>query len=76
MIGAQQYYIEYSTDMNSERLLNLLPNYIPDYCLTNADKSLDRWAALIIQAYKKVCTIPIIFSTHLRCIKACPLVCI
>ncbi|XP_026680167.1 LOW QUALITY PROTEIN: myosin-VIIa-like [Diaphorina citri] len=46
MIAAQQYYIEYDNDMNSERLLNLLPNYIPDYCLTNADKSLDRWATL------------------------------
>ncbi|KAI5704932.1 hypothetical protein M8J75_010185 [Diaphorina citri] len=53
MIAAQQYYIEYDNDMNSERLLNLLPNYIPDYCLTNADKSLDRWATLIVHAYNK-----------------------
>ena len=54
MIGAQQYYIEFSNDMNMERLVGLLPNYIPDYCLTNGDKSLERWAALILQAYKKV----------------------
>ncbi|KAG8260887.1 Unconventional myosin-VIIa [Homalodisca vitripennis] len=53
MIAAQQYFIEFATDLNMERLLNLLPNYIPDYCLTNAEKSIDRWAALIVQAYKK-----------------------
>jgi myosin VIIa len=33
MISAQQYYIEFGTDLNAERLFNLLPNYIPDYCL-------------------------------------------
>lgn len=54
MIAAQQYYIEYSSDMNTERLLGLLPSYIPDYCLTNGDKSVDRWATLILQAFKKV----------------------
>lgn len=54
MIAAQQYFIEFCADLNMERLLNLLPNYIPDYCLTNAEKSIDRWAALIVQAYKKV----------------------
>uniref|UniRef100_A0A1B6CKI8 Myosin-VIIa n=1 Tax=Clastoptera arizonana TaxID=38151 RepID=A0A1B6CKI8_9HEMI len=53
MIAAQQYFIEFCADLNMERLLNLLPNYIPDYCLTNAEKSVDRWAALIVQAYKK-----------------------
>lgn len=54
MIAAQQYFIEFQADLNMDRLLNLLPNYIPDYCLTNAEKSIDRWAALIVQAYKKV----------------------
>jgi myosin-7 len=54
MIAAQQYFIEFQADLNMERLLNLLPNYIPDYCLTNAEKSIDRWATLIVQAYKKV----------------------
>jgi len=54
MIGAQQYYVEHNTDLNHERLLNLLPNYIPDYCLVNAEKSIERWNTLIIQAYKKV----------------------
>nr|CAI5854908.1 unnamed protein product [Callosobruchus analis] len=42
MIAAQQYFIEYDTDMNVERLLTLLPNYIPDYCLTGVEKAVDR----------------------------------
>lgn len=53
MIAAQQYFIEYNTDMNVERLLTLLPNYIPDYCLTGIEKAVDRWGALVVQAYKK-----------------------
>lgn len=53
MIAAQQYYIEYGSDLNTERLLGLLPSYIPDYCLTNGDKSIERWATLILQAFKK-----------------------
>ena len=53
MIAAQQYYIEYGTEMNAERLFGLLPNYIPDYCL-QTDNALDTWNGLILQAYKKV----------------------
>ncbi|XP_047514461.1 myosin-VIIa isoform X1 [Pieris napi] len=53
MIAAQQYYIEYAQDMNNERLYTLLPNYIPDYCLTGVEKAVDRWGALVVQAYKK-----------------------
>ena len=54
MIAAQQYYIEYGTDMSSERLMNLLPNYIPDYCLSQIDKPIEYWHGIIIQAFKKV----------------------
>ncbi|XP_026757269.2 myosin-VIIa isoform X1 [Galleria mellonella] len=53
MIAAQQYYIEYGQDMNTERLYTLLPNYIPDYCLTGVEKAVDRWGSLVVQAYKK-----------------------
>lgn len=53
MIAAQQYFIEYGTDMAMERLFTLLPNFIPDYCLTGVEKAMDRWAALVLQAYKK-----------------------
>nr|CAD7413761.1 unnamed protein product [Timema poppensis] len=53
MIAAQQYYIEYSSELSVERLFNLLPSYIPDYCLATSDKALDRWGQLVVQAYKK-----------------------
>lgn len=53
MIAAQQYYIEYDIDLVVDRLYNLIPNYIPDYCLNGIEKALERWGALVIQAYKK-----------------------
>ena len=55
MIAAQQYYIEYGNDLNEERLFNLIPNYIPDYCLQR-DNAVDMWHQLVLQAYKKVHT--------------------
>ena len=54
MIAAQQYYIEFSSDMNQERLMGLLPNYIPDYCLNSIDNTVEKWAQLVQQAFKKV----------------------
>ncbi|KAK4018475.1 hypothetical protein OUZ56_000526 [Daphnia magna] len=53
MIAAQQYFIEYGSDININRLLTLLPNYIPDYCLSTGDKAIDRWAQLTNTALKK-----------------------
>ena len=53
MIAAQQYYIEYHTDMNVDRLFALLPNYIPDYCFSGIEKAIERWGNLVLQAYKK-----------------------
>ena len=52
MIAAQQYYIEYGNDLNEERLFNLIPNYIPDYCLQR-DNAVEMWHHLVLQAYKK-----------------------
>lgn len=54
MIAAQQYFIEYGNDISIDRLLTLLPNYIPDYCLSTGDKAIDRWAQLTVTALKKV----------------------
>ena len=54
MIAAQQYYIEFNSDMNQERLIGLLPNYIPDYCLNGIDNTVEKWAQLVQQAFKKV----------------------
>ncbi|XP_045594548.1 myosin-VIIa isoform X2 [Procambarus clarkii] len=53
MIAAQQYYIEFGTDMNTDRLFNNLPGYIPDYCVSAGDKAIDRWASLVVAAYRK-----------------------
>ncbi|XP_071536430.1 myosin-VIIa isoform X6 [Panulirus ornatus] len=53
MIAAQQYYIEFGTDMNTDRLYNNLPGYIPDYCVSAGDKAIDRWANLVVAAYRK-----------------------
>ena len=55
MIAAQQYYIEYGTDLIEDRLFGLIPNYIPDYCLQRENAN-EMWAHLILQAYKKVRT--------------------
>lgn len=33
MIAAQQYYVDYGATINSDRLLSLLPSYIPDNSL-------------------------------------------
>merc|ERR550532_916705 len=52
MIAAQQYYIEYGNDLNEERLFNLIPNYIPDYCLQR-DNAIEMWHHLVLQAFKK-----------------------
>ena len=56
MVAAQQYYIDYGNDVNVDRLLTLLPNYIPDYCLSVGDKAVERWAQLTVTALKKVIT--------------------
>ncbi|CAG0901707.1 unnamed protein product, partial [Cyprideis torosa] len=54
MLTAQQYFIEFGTDMNVERLRKLLANYIPDYCLINGEDNLQRWEQLVLNAYKKL----------------------
>lgn len=53
MIAAQQYYIEFGSDMNTDRLFNNLTSYIPDYCVSAGDKAIDRWAGLVVAAYRK-----------------------
>ncbi|CAG0898596.1 unnamed protein product [Cyprideis torosa] len=55
MLAVQQYVIEFGTDINVERLRNLLANYIPDYCLINGEENLQRWGQLVLNAYKKSC---------------------
>ncbi|NXQ13544.1 MYO7A protein, partial [Peucedramus taeniatus] len=51
-LASQQYYIDYGSEMVLERLLNLIPSYIPDREIT-ASKTVEKWAQLIIAAHKK-----------------------
>lgn len=53
MVAAQQYYIEFGDQLNLQKLLESLPNYIPDHYLKPGEKSVERWANLIVVAYKK-----------------------
>lgn len=55
-MASQQYYVDYGSEMVLERLLNLIPSYIPDREIT-ASKTVEKWAQLIIAAHKKVGTI-------------------
>ena len=32
-LAAQQYYVEFGSDLNTDRLNSLLPQFIPDSCL-------------------------------------------
>jgi len=50
-LAAKQYYVEYGPDMDTERLIRLIPSYIPDSALQV--KSADKWAPKIEKAHAK-----------------------
>lgn len=50
-LAAMQYYVEYGPDMDSDRLVRLIPSYIPDSAL--AQKSAEKWAPDIEKAHAK-----------------------
>jgi myosin VIIa len=52
MIAAQQHYIDFGTDMMSDRLQSLVPTYIPDTYL-QSQKALSVWTERISQAFYK-----------------------
>lgn len=52
-LAAQQYYVEYGLDLNAERLVKLLPGYIPD-TLLQGSSAVDKWTQMVINSYKKV----------------------
>lgn len=45
--------MDYGSEMILERLLSLVPTYIPDREITSL-KTLEKWAQLAIAAHKKV----------------------
>lgn len=52
-LASQQYFVDYGAEMILERLLSLVPTYIPDREITPL-KTLEKWAHLAIAAHKKV----------------------
>ncbi|KAL5004977.1 hypothetical protein ScPMuIL_018433 [Solemya velum] len=44
MIGAQQYYIDYGSNPNTERLTSLLPTFVPDHSLSKPN-GVNYWMA-------------------------------
>ncbi|XP_039600157.1 unconventional myosin-VIIa [Polypterus senegalus] len=51
-LASQQYYIDYGSDVLLERLLNLIPSYIPDREISST-KTVEKWAQFIMAAHKK-----------------------
>ncbi|KAE8627890.1 hypothetical protein XENTR_v10007205 [Xenopus tropicalis] len=51
-LASQQYYVDYGSELIMERLLNLIPSYIPDREITPS-KNVEKWAQFIIAAHKK-----------------------
>ena len=52
-LAAQQYYVEHASDMNLERLVGLVHNYIPDACLQGTGTT-EKWGQQIVNAYRRV----------------------
>lgn len=50
-VAAKQYYVEYATDFEAERLLRLVPSYIPDAALQG--KAVEKWSSRIEKIYLK-----------------------
>ncbi|XP_073404725.1 unconventional myosin-VIIa isoform X3 [Dendrobates tinctorius] len=51
-LASEQYYVDYGSELIMERLLNLIPSYIPDREITPS-KNVEKWAQYIIAAHKK-----------------------
>eukprot|EP00112_Aurelia_sp_Birch-Aquarium-sp1_P015328 Seg339.1 transcript_id=Seg339.1/GoldUCD/mRNA.D3Y31 product=Myosin-VIIa protein_id=Seg339.1/GoldUCD/D3Y31 len=51
-LGAKQYYVEYQTDITSDRLMKLIPTYIPDSYLETT-KAMEMWFQLIVHNLQK-----------------------
>uniref|UniRef100_A0AAR2LC98 Myosin VIIAa n=1 Tax=Pygocentrus nattereri TaxID=42514 RepID=A0AAR2LC98_PYGNA len=55
-LASQQYYVDYGSEILVERLLSLIPSYIPDREISSA-KTVEKWAHFIMAAHKKACGI-------------------
>uniref|UniRef100_A0A8C7YUG1 Myosin VIIAa n=1 Tax=Oryzias sinensis TaxID=183150 RepID=A0A8C7YUG1_9TELE len=52
-LASQQYYVDYGSEILLERLLSLIPSYIPDREVSSS-KTVEKWAHIIMAAHKKV----------------------
>lgn len=52
-LASQQYYVDYGSEILLERLLSLIPSYIPDREVSSS-KTVEKWAHFIMAAHKKV----------------------
>lgn len=52
-LASQQYFVDYGSEVLQDRLLSLIPSYIPDREITST-KTAEKWVQLIINAQKKV----------------------
>lgn len=52
-LASQQYYVDYGSDILLERLLSLIPSYVPDREISTS-RTVEKWAHLIMAAHKKV----------------------
>ena len=53
MLAAQQYFVDWGTNMTPELLAKHLPQYIPAFCVT-VDKPYSYWSQQTLKAYEKV----------------------
>uniref|UniRef100_A0A4W5M887 Myosin VIIAa n=1 Tax=Hucho hucho TaxID=62062 RepID=A0A4W5M887_9TELE len=51
-LASQQYYVDYGSEILTERLLSLIPSYIPDREVSSP-RSVEKWAHVIMAAHKK-----------------------
>ncbi|XP_029302744.1 LOW QUALITY PROTEIN: myosin VIIAa [Cottoperca gobio] len=51
-LASQQYYVDYGSEILLERLLSLIPSYIPDREISTS-RTVEKWAHLIMAAHKK-----------------------
>ncbi|KAI3354148.1 hypothetical protein L3Q82_018476 [Scortum barcoo] len=51
-LASQQYYVDYGSEILLERLLSLIPSYIPDREISSS-RTVEKWAHFIMAAHKK-----------------------
>ncbi|XP_061684461.1 myosin VIIAa isoform X1 [Syngnathoides biaculeatus] len=51
-LASQQYYVDYGSELLLERLLSLIPSYIPDREISTS-RTVEKWSHFIMAAHKK-----------------------